>query len=345
MKQEMIDFKSDYTRGAHPDILQNLVKTNYESTPGYGADKYCREAADLILAECGCEGGEVFFLVGGTQTNQLVVDAMLTRVQGVLAPEEAHINVHEAGAIEATGHKVITLPSHDGKLDAEDVDKYMSEFYADETWSHMVIPGMVYISQPTEVGTLYSRDELKALKEVCARWNLKLYADGARLVYGLASPANDVSLADMASIFDAFYVGGTKAGLLFGEALVIPRPQELPHLFTLIKRHGALLAKGRLLGVQFEAMFSNGLYKEIGRNAIEKGLAIRDAFLLKGWRPFSGSYTNQQIFYLPNSVVEALSKHVLFEIWGKPGKEETAVRFVTSWATSDDDVSRFLEII
>lgn len=345
MKQEMIDFKSDYTRGAHPDILDRLVKTNFESTPGYADDEYCREAANLILTECGCEGGAVFFLVGGTQTNQLVVDAMLTQVQGVLAPQEAHINVHEAGAIEATGHKVITLPSHDGKLKAEDVEKFMSEFYADDTWPHMVIPGMVYISQPTELGTLYSLDELKALKAVCERWKLKLYADGARLVHGLQSPANDVSLADMSRIFDAFYIGGTKAGLLFGEALVIPRPEGLPHLFTLIKRHGALLAKGRLLGVQFQAMFSNGLYKDIGKTTIEKALAIREAFLSKGWRPFSESYTNQQIFYLPNSVVEALSEHVLFEIWGKPGKAETPVRFVTGWATTDHDVSSLLDLI
>lgn len=319
--------------------------SNLESTPGYGEDEYCREAADLILKECDCEEGEVFFLVGGTQTNQLMTDAMLSQVQGVIATEEAHINVHEAGAIEATGHKVLTLPSADGKLRPEDVDKYMSQFYADGTWPHMVIPGMVYISQPTELGTLYSLAELKALREVCDRWNLKLYADGARLIYGLQSPANDVTLKDMAKLFDAFYIGGTKTGLLFGEVVVIPRPNTCPHLFTLIKRHGALLAKGRLLGVQFKAMFSDGLYKEIGRNAIEKSMRIREAFLSKGLRPFSESYTNQQIFYLPNSAIEALSSHASFEVWGAPGKEETAVRFVTSWATSDEEVAALLKLI
>lgn len=341
----MIDFKSDYTRGAHPEILEQLVRTNYESTPGYGQDEYCRIATDLILTECDCQEGAVFFLAGGTQTNQLIVDAMLTQVEGVIAAQEAHINVHEAGAIEATGHKVIAIPSHDGKLKSEDVEKFMSEFYADDTWPHMVIPGMVYISQPTELGTMYSLNELKPLKEVCDKWKLKLYADGARLVYGLGSPANDVSLRDMTKIFDAFYIGGTKAGLLFGEAVIIPRPQKFPNLFTLIKRHGALFAKGRLLGVQFKAMFSNGLYKEIGRNAIEKALAIREAFLLKGWKPFSQSHTNQQIFYLPNSIITALSEHVLFEVWGTPGESETAVRFVTSWATTEEDVSTLINLI
>ena len=342
---DKIDFKSDYTRGAHPKVLERLVQTNMESTPGYGADGYCFKAAEKILQECGCETGKVIFLSGGTQTNKLMVDAMLSQVEGVMCTPEAHINVHEAGAIEATGHKVLTIESVDGKLDAEAVDKYMTQFYADDTWPHMVIPGMVYISQPTELGTLYSLIELKRLREVCDKWKLKLYADGARLVYGLASPANNVSLKDMAEIFDSFYIGGTKAGLLFGEAVVIPRPEFFPHIFTLVKRHGSMLAKGRLLGLQFDTMFTDDLYKEMGQNAIAAAISIRKAFVDKGWSPLSESYTNQQIFYLPNSAVEWLASVADFEIWGTPGKDVTAVRFVTDWATTDGDVKALLDAL
>ena len=214
--KKMVDFKSDYTRGAHPKVIERLVQTNLYSTPGYGEDEFCASASKLILEECGLPEGAVYFLVGGTQTNRLMVDALISQVQGVICTPEAHINVHEAGAIEATGHKVLPIPSTQGKLSADTLDKYMSNFYADATWPHMVIPGMVYISQPTELGTLYSLAELQRLREVCDKWHLKLYVDGARLIYGLASPYNDVSLRDMGAIFDAFYIGGTKAGLLFG---------------------------------------------------------------------------------------------------------------------------------
>lgn len=338
-----IDFKSDYTRGAHPKVMERIALTNMESTSGYGADDYCLKAAERILKECGCEKGKVVFLVGGTQTNQLMVDAMLSQVEGVICTREAHINVHEAGAIEASGHKVLTIESHEGKLNAATLDNYMTGFYADETWPHMVIPGMVYISQPTELGTLYSHEELTRLREVCDKWKLKLYADGARLVYGLASPANDAGLKEMAEILDAFYIGGTKAGLLFGEAVVIPQAEKFPHLFTLAKRHGAVLAKGRLLGIQFDTMFSESLYKGIGRNAIESALRIRDAFMAKGWMPYSNSFTNQQIFYIPNNAVEKLSNIAEFEIWGTPGENETAVRFVTDWATTKEDTDTFLK--
>lgn len=337
------DFKSDYTRGAHPAIIQRLTDTNLESTPGYGLDTYCTLAADKILKLCGIPQGKVLFLTGGTQTNQLMIDASLTQVQGVICTPEAHINVHEAGAIEATGHKVITLPSQQGKLNADDLDAYLTSFYADDTWPHMVIPGMVYISQPTELGTLYSYDELTRLRAVCDKWRLRLYADGARLIYALASPANDVSLRDMAHLLDAFYIGGTKAGLLFGEAVVLPRPEQYPHIFTLIKRRGALLAKGRLLGLQFDTLFTDRLYREIGNNAITAALRIRKAFTARRWQPLADSYTNQQIFLLPNTIIEKLRTIADFETWGTPGPEYTAVRFVTHWATTPQDTDTLLE--
>lgn len=270
---------------------------------------------------------------------------MISQVYGVICAQQAHINVHEAGAIEATGHKVLPLPANEGKLSADILDEYMSDFYADATWPHMVIPGMVYISQPTELGTLYTLEELKRLRNVCDKWTLRLYADGARLIYGLASPCNDVSLPDMGKIFDAFYIGGTKAGLLFGEAVVIPHPQEFPHLFTLIKRHGALLAKGRLSGIQFATLFSDNLYKEIGTNATTAALRIRETFIAKGWQPYSNSYTNQQIFYLPNKVIEYLSEKALFEIFGTPGETVTPVRFTTDWATTPEEVDMLLTLI
>lgn len=257
----MIHFDTDYMEGAHPEVIRRLTETNLEQTVGYGNDPYTARAKELIRKACGQPEAAVHFLVGGTQTNATVIDGLLAHHEGVLAAETAHINVHESGAIEATGHKVITLPQHEGKLRADEVKAYITDFYRDETYEHMVAPGMVYISHPTEYGTLYTLDELENLSRVCREAHIPLYMDGARLGYGLASPGTNVTLKDIARLCDAFYIGGTKVGTLFGEAVVSPDPKRLPHFFPLIKQHGALLAKGRLLGIQFETLFTDGLYE------------------------------------------------------------------------------------
>ena len=259
----MIHFDTDYMEGAHPEIMRRLVETNLDQTTGYGTDPYTAKAKELIRKACGKPDAAVYFLVGGTQTNATVIDALLDKFEGVLAAETAHINVHEAGAIEASGHKVLTLPQHDGKVNKDDVEKYITDFYRDDTYEHMVAPGMLYISHPTEFGTLYTLEELKGLKAVCQKAGIPLYMDGARLGYGLATDSTNVTLKDIAEICDVFYIGGTKVGALFGEAVVAADPNTLPHFFPIVKQHGALLAKGRLLGVQFEALFTNNMYLEI----------------------------------------------------------------------------------
>ena len=260
----MLHFDTDYMEGAHPEVMKRLMETNLEQTSGYGNDTYTLHAKELVRSACGQPDAAVYFLVGGTQTNSTVIDALLARHEGVLAAETAHINVHESGAIEATGHKVLTLPQHEGKLDAGEVEEYITNFYRDETYEHMVAPGMVYISHPTEFGTLYTLDELEALSNVCRKAEIPLYLDGARLGYGLASPNSDVALTDIARLCDVFYIGGTKVGALFGEAVVARDHSLLRHFTPLVKQHGALLAKGRLLGIQFEALFTDNLYQHIG---------------------------------------------------------------------------------
>lgn len=341
----MLHFDSDYMEGAHPELMRRLAETNLEQTPGYGLDEYCRRAERLILDACSLERGKVNFLVGGTQTNATVIDALLARHEGVLAAETAHINVHEAGAIEASGHKVLTLPQHDGKISAADVRRYIDDYYADETYEHVVAPGMVYISHPTELGTLYTLDELTALSDVCHEAGIPLYMDGARLGYALASGASDVSLADVARLCDVFYIGGTKVGALFGEAVVTSRPELLPHFFSIVKQHGALLAKGRLLGVQFETLFTDNLYVRLTRHACLMADKLRRAFVSRGYRLFIDSPTNQQFFVLPNSVIDALSDVATFELWGPRRTEETPVRFVTSWATRESDVDKLIDAL
>ncbi|MBO5719083.1 MAG: aminotransferase class V-fold PLP-dependent enzyme, partial [Bacteroidales bacterium] len=298
----MIYFDSDYMAGAHPQVMHALVESNLEQTTGYGSDAYTAQAAALIRQACDAPQARVHFLVGGTQTNATVIDGLLARHQGVLAAESAHINVHESGAIEASGHKVLTLPQHEGKVKADEVKAYIDEFYRDDSYEHMVAPGMLYISFPTEYGTLYSLQELSDLSQVCHEADIPLYVDGARLGYGLA--ASDVSLPDLARLCDVFYIGGTKMGALFGEAVVINNDKLLKHFFPLIKQHGALLAKGRLLGVQFKALFSKGLYEEIGREAVAKALRLKAAFVEKGYQVEVDSPTNQQFFRLPNDLID-----------------------------------------
>ena len=342
----MIFFDSDYMEGAHPKVMERLMETNLEHTTGYGTDSYTHAAKDAIRQACAAPEAMVQFLIGGTQTNATVIDALLRRHEGVLAAETAHINVHESGAVEHSGHKVLTLPAHDGKITARQVDEYVSEFYSDDTYEHMVAPGMLYITQPTEYGTLYSLAELTDISAVCHKHNIPLYLDGARLGYALASPAADFTLADIARLCDVFYIGGTKCGLLFGEAVVSPKPSTLPHFFPLVKQHGALCAKGRIQGVQFLTLFTDGLYISICRHAIELAQRIRQAFQAAGYTVAIDSPTNQQFFRLPNDVVDRLrAADVSFENWGPRGQEETTVRFVTSWATTDEDVSRLLELI
>lgn len=338
-------FDTDYMEGAHPDVMRRLLETNLEQTVGYGSDPYTQRAKDLIRKACGAPEAGVHFLVGGTQTNSTVIDGLLRQHEGVIAAETAHINVHESGAIEATGHKVLTLPQHNGKLEAEEVERYITDFYRDETYEHMVAPGMVYISHPTELGTLYSLDELEKLSAVCRRANIPLYMDGARLGYGLAAENTEVTLTDIARLCDVFYIGGTKVGALFGEAVVAPDPKRLPHFFPLIKQHGALLAKGRLLGIQFETLFTDHLYERMGKHAVRLALKLKEAFKSKGYKLQLDSPTNQQFVCLPNETIDRLLQHATFELWGPRGEKETVVRFVTSWATREEDVDAFIRLL
>lgn len=340
----MIHFDTDYMEGAHPLVLQRLVETNMEQTQGYGNDSHTENAKRLILDACGLDEkeGRVFFLVGGTQTNATVIDGLLDRHEGVMAAESSHINNHETGAIEATGHKVLVLPSKKGKISATDVKSYIDNFYSDDTFEHMVFPGMVYISHPTEFGTLYTLDELAALSSVCREANIPLYMDGARLGYGLAADNTDVTLKDIARLCDIFYIGGTKVGALFGEAVVITRQNLLRHFYPLIKQHGALLAKGRLLGVQFETLFTNNLYLEISGHAIKMATKLKEAMISKGYKQYIDSPTNQLFFLLPNHEIERLRQFATFELWGPLCPNETPVRFVTDWATREENIDKFI---
>ena len=341
----MIYFDSDYMAGAHPEVLQRLIATNNLHTPGYGTDEFTRHARDLILEKCGIPEGEVYFLVGGTQTNAVVIDRLLDKNDGVVAVDTSHINVHEAGAIEAWGHKILVLPNHEGKLNPVDLRKYLEEFYADDTYPHMVRPGMVYISLPTELGTIYSKQELKEIHSLCREYEIPLYIDGARLAFALSSKDNDVELKDLPHLCDVFYIGGTKCGTLFGEAVVTSHPELLKRFDSMRKLHGALLAKGRLLGVQFEALFTNDLYERIGKEAVERAMELKEVMTAQGFKTFIDSPTNQQFFLLPNEVIEKLRPHCSFEYWGAPGAEESRVRFVTGWTTTSSDITTLASLL
>lgn len=337
----MKHFDTDYMEGCHPTVMQRLFETNLMQTPGYGNDEYCKEAKALIKNTLGTEDVDVHFLVGGTQTNSTVIDSLLMRHEGVVAAETAHINVHESGAIESCGHKVLTLPAHQGKVDAAELKAYIDNFYADETYEHMVAPGMLYISFPTEYGTLYSKQELEDLHAICKEADIPMYIDGARLGYGLASDACDIRLDELPELCDIFYIGGTKVGAMFGEC-VVAKKGLLKHFFPLIKQHGALLAKGRLLGIQFGTLFTDGLYLKIARHAIEMAMILKKGFVDKGYKLFLDSPTNQQFFVLPNDVMDRLAEIASFEVWGTRGEVETTVRFVTSWATKKEDVEELI---
>ena len=341
----MLSFESDYTEGAHEAILHRLMETNLEQTPGYGLDKYSESAKDRIREAFGIPEAKVFFLVGGTQTNSTVIASMLHDYQGVVAVESGHIGVHESGAVEFTGHKVLTLPHHDGKMTAEDLRAYLEAFYADGTYEHMVIPGMVYISFPTEFGTIYSKTELTALHRVCKDYSLPLFVDGARLGYGLMSEANDIDPKELPDLCDVFYVGGTKVGALFGEAVVFTGGNAPAHFFTTIKQHGALMAKGRLLGLQFDTLFTDGLYFRIAAHADRMAALLKGIFLEKGYKIYIDSPTNQQFFVMSRQKAKELHGKVRFEDWCPVDEDNIAVRFVTSWATTEENVLALKEII
>ena len=331
----MISFTCDYCEGAHPLILEALQKTNMVQVQGYGEDPFCLSAKEKIRAACGCPEAGVYFLVGGTQTNSTVIDAMLRGYEGVIAVETGHIAVHESGAVEFSGHKVITLPQHAGKMDPEEMEAWLARFHSDETWPHMVYPGMVYISFPTEYGTIYSKAELGRIHDICRRYDIPLFIDGARLGYGLASPQCDLTLPELARLCDVFYIGGTKVGALCGEAVVFPRGNVPPHFFTTVKQHGALMAKGRLLGIQFDTLFTDDLYFRISRNAIGHAMRVKELF--RG-RLYIDSYTNQQFPILTASEAESLKDKVQFEVWEKLPGGRLVTRFATSWATTTEQV-------
>ncbi|WP_289140810.1 low specificity L-threonine aldolase [uncultured Brevibacillus sp.] len=341
----MIRFENDYAEGAHERILKRLLETNEEQTPGYGMDKYCENAKAYIRKACDMENADVHLLVGGTQTNTTVIASILRPHQGAVAAITGHIAVHETGAIEATGHKVLTLPSDDGKIRAEQVKEIYDAHWNDVTHEHMVQPGLVYISHPTENGTTYSKAELEALSKVCREHGLPLFLDGARLGYGLVSKDSDLSLADIARLCDVFYIGGTKLGALFGEAVVITNDALKKDFRYFIKQRGGLLAKGRLLGIQFETLFEDGLYFEIASHAVEMAMLIREAFIEKGYSFRYDSVTNQQFPILHNDVLSELDKKYSFSFWEKFDDNHSVVRFCTSWATKKENVEKLIEDI
>lgn len=341
----MQHFENDYMEGGHPAILKRLADTNREKSAGYGADPYCESARTKIRAACGYADAAVFFTVGGTQTNAVVIDALLRPWQGVIAADSGHISVHEAGAVEASGHKVLTLPHREGKLSAAGVKAYIDGFYKDANYEHMVAPGMVYLSHPTEYGTLYTRTELEELREACRERRILLFLDGARLAYGLAAAGTDVSLETVAECCDVFSIGGTKCGALFGEAVVFPDPELARHFFPVAKRHGAVLAKGRLLGIQFDTLFTDGLYLEIASRADALASKLRQALVDKGYELYIDSPTNQVFVIVENERLTALSDRIGYSPWEAPDDRHTVIRLAVSWAAAESDVNELIGLL
>lgn len=332
-------FESDYNNGCLPEILRRLSETNDKKSSGYGFDPYTERAKDRIRKACDMTEAEVHFLVGGTQTNATAIDSLLQGCEGVLSVDTGHINVHESGAVEAFGHKVLVLPGiAGGKMAASQIDDYMRKFLADETYPHMVQPGMVYITLPTELGALYSRKELADIYTVCQQYGLRLYVDGARLGYGLMAEGNDIDLPFLAHHCDAFYIGGTKVGALLGEALVYTNTRAPKYIFTIIKRHGALLAKGRVLGLQFDTLFTDDLYFRVSRHAIDMAQALRKVFAKHGLSLGIDSPTNQQFVILSKEQKQRLAEEIAFEIWEPLPDDHLLCRFVTCWATTEADI-------
>jgi threonine aldolase len=341
----MLNFECDYLEGAHPKILEKLIATNFEKHSGYGNDIYSERAKEKIKNACGTENAEVMFLVGGTQTNQIVIASMLKNYEGVVSANTGHINAHESGAIEYSGHKVLALPHKNGKISAKDLKNYLVEFYADESHDHMVFPGMVYISHPTEYGTLYEKAELEEISAICKEYDIPLFLDGARLGYALMSLETDLSLKDIAKLTDVFSIGGTKVGAICGEAVVFTK-NNLPKQFvTTTKQHGALMAKGRLLGIQFDTLFTDDLYFEISHHAILMSEKLKEIFKNKGYSFYINSPTNQQFVILDNQKLQKLKEKVKFSFWEKLDEGNTVVRFATSWATTEEDIKALENIL
>ncbi len=336
----MLNFESDYITGAHPEILKRMIETNLIPESGYGKDQFSLSAEKKILEACGLTGGDVFFISGGTQTNALIISTMCKQYEGVVAAVTGHVEAHEAGAVEYTGHKVLTIPGHEGKIDPAELKGFLQDFYADGNYMQMVFPGMVYISHPTEYGTLYTKKELQEISGICREYEIPLFLDGARLGYGLASFDTDVTLKDIAEYTDVFYIGGTKTGALVGEAVVFTKNNTPKYFTNLMKKHGALLAKGRLIGVQFDTLFTGNLFYEISRNAIEKAERLKKMFADRGYSFLLNSPTNQQFVILENSRMEELKENVKFSFWEKIDETHTAVRFATCWSTTDEDLDR-----
>ena len=341
----MLYFANDYMQGACQEILDAIVKTNFENLAGYGADKYCESAKAKIRKVCEVKNADVHFLAGGTQANAVVINSMLQSYEGVIAAETGHIAIHEAGAIEFTGHKVLTLPHHSEKIDVNELKEYLHIFYADENHEHMVFPRMVYISHPTEYGTLYSKKELTEISKTCKKYEIPLFLDGARLAYGLMAKNTDVTLPDIARLCDVFYFGGTKVGALLGEAVVFTKNNTPKNFVTRIKQHGALLAKGRLLGVQFDTLFSNDLYKKNGKHAIDLAEKLKNILHEKNYRFYLESPTNQQFIIIENTKMEELAKNVSFSFWEKYNENHTVIRLATSWATTEKDLNELVKLL
>ena len=341
----MLYFQSDYIAGAHPEVMEALCRTNTAPLPGYGTDEFCEAAAEKIRAVCEAPSADVHFLTGGTQTNAVVIASLLDATEGVVAAVSGHIGTHEAGAIEYTGHKVLTLPEHAGKLDPAELAAYLADFAADENNEHMVAPGMVYLSHPTEYGTVYSKAELAAISDTCRKHGIPLYLDGARLGYGLAAVGTDLTLPDIAALCDVFYIGGTKIGALCGEAVVFAAGKMPRRFATLTKQHGAMLAKGRLLGVQFHALFSGDLYMRISRRAVALAMRMREILLEKGYTLAIDSPTNQQFPVLSAEKYAALREKVAMSFWEKRADGSVVVRLATGWSTTEADVEALNDVL
>lgn len=341
----MLHFENDYNKGAHPDLIEALIVSNEEGLSGYGSDRYTQSAIEKIRQATACPHAQVTFLAGGTQTNQVVIDALLQSYEGVIAAETGHIASHEAGAIEYSGHKVLTLPHHEGKLKAAEVKNYIETFFADANHEHMVFPGMVYISHPTEYGTLYTKEELTQLSTICHQYSIPLFLDGARLGYALAAET-DLDLPTIAGLTDVFYIGGTKMGALIGEAVVFTKKNQPRNFVTTVKQHGALLAKGRVIGVQFDRFFTNNLYFDLGKKAIEMANQLKDILKEKGYRFFLESPTNQQFIVLENRQLERLAQAgLVYSFWEKFDQDHTVIRLATSWSTSQEDLDALRKLL
>ena len=351
----MLTFESDYTEGCHEAILKRLAETNRQQVSGYGADPFTQSAAAKITDACGTPEAQVYFLAGGTQTNQLVIDTFLQPWEGVIAATTGHVSVHEAGAIEYTGHKVLNIPQKAGKINAWELERYISNFFSDDNHEHMVHPGMVYITHPTEYGTLYTRGELSEIFEVCRKYSLPLFLDGARLGYGLAAaelqdPAAEKEdrypdLPFIARHTDVFYIGGTKVGALIGEAVVFTHGNKPSHFLTRVKQHGALLAKGRLIGLQFDTLFTDDLYRKVSLHALEMAQELKELLHRKGYTFFLETPTNQQFIVLENNRLEELKKHIGVSFWEKQDAAHTVVRLATSWATTPEMLEELEEYL